>query len=152
MNPASHLRRSLTLVLGMMLPKEELGRDMRVGRFGDATCFAIRRFLAENRLEIPERLEEASAAVVSVADGAPRSGKEDRVYCFWPGPEYGATASLRVGSGPSTVICLTWDAVMDPSRIRSEKPTAAKMYASRLALPDSPISISFDEGTRFNDP
>src|SRR4051794_4832799 len=61
MNPVPHLQRLLMLVLGMMLPKEELERGEREGHLGDATRVAIRRFLLEHRLEVPERVEERSA-------------------------------------------------------------------------------------------
>ena len=62
MNVVPYLQRLLTLVLSIVLPGEELAQGEREGRIGDATRAAIRRFLVEQALTVPDGLEEQSPA------------------------------------------------------------------------------------------
>ena len=60
MNVMPHMQRLLMLVLGILLPEEELALGEREGRIGEATRDAIRRFLVEHAKTVPEGLEEQS--------------------------------------------------------------------------------------------
>jgi hypothetical protein len=59
MNPIPYLQHLLMLALNIVLPRMELEQGEE-GRIAETTHVAIRRFLVENRLTIPEGLQEQS--------------------------------------------------------------------------------------------